>query len=416
MSTLSRLPGTTAPGATVPGTAMAETIASPPQAWALHRTVALLAIAHLAVDGYTNIYAPLLPLLIPRLGMSLQAAGALAMLFQMAASVSQLAFGWLADRWHPRRLLVLGPLLTVATLSFIGWAPNLWVLAGLLIVGGLGSAAFHPPAATLAHKLGGARPGLSMSVYITGGTVGFALGPLAFAPIAEQFGLVWTPLLALPGLALIAVFVRRIPDVTLSTSHRPASWSALRPYARPLFLLWLIVVLRTVTSMAFATFVPVMLTRRGLSVGMAAAAVSAYLLASGLGGFLGGPAGDRFGARRVIAWSLVMAAPFMIVAPMFNGLTFALVLAAGGFFLQSTLPVNVTFAQTIAPVSAATVSSLMMGVAWGTGGLTVPLVGWLADRFGIEPVLVALAFLPLLGALCTIPLPKADPRLEPAGG
>jgi len=402
VSTLSGLPDT---GGTRLAAAADGTAGARPRAWVLHRTVALLAIAHLAVDGYTNIYAPLLPLLIPRLGMSLQAAGALAMLFQMAASVSQLAFGWLADRWHPRRLLVLGPLLTVGTLSFIGWAPNLWVLGLLLVAGGLGSAAFHPPAATLAHKLGGARPGLSMSVYITGGTIGFALGPLTFAPIAERFGLVWTPLLALPGLALVFIFVRRIPPVTLATSHRPASWSALRPYTKPLFLLWLIVVLRTVTSMAFATFVPVMLTRRGLGVGMAAAAVSAYLLASGLGGFLGGPAGDRFGARRVIAWSLVAAAPFMIVAPMLDGLAFAVVLAIGGFFLQSTLPVNVTFAQTIAPVSAATVSSLMMGVAWGTGGLTVPLVGRLADGFGIEPVLIALAFLPLLGALCTIPLP-----------
>ena len=46
---------------------------------------------------------------------------------------------------------------------------------------------------------------------------------------------------------------------------------------------------------------------------------------------------------------------------------------------------NVTFGQSIAPVSAATVSSLMMGFAWGTGGLSVPLVGLIADRIGIEP-------------------------------
>ena len=80
-------------------------------------------------------------------------------------------------------------------------------------------------------------------------------------------------------------------------------------------------------------------------------------------------------------------------------------LTAGGFFLQSTLPVNVTFAHRIAPVSAATVSSLMMGFAWGTGGLTAPLVGSMADRFGIEPTLTVIAFLPLLAALCAVPLP-----------
>ena len=80
--------------------------------------------------------------------------------------------------------------------------------------------------------------------------------------------------------------------------------------------------------------------------------------------------------------------PFLFVAPLLSGWPFVVVLAVGGFLLQSTLPVNVTFAQTLAPISAATVSSLMMGFAWGTGGLAVPLVGLLADRIGIEHTLV----------------------------
>jgi FSR family fosmidomycin resistance protein-like MFS transporter len=68
--------------------------------------------------------------------------------------------------------------------------------------------------------------------------------------------------------------------------------------------------------------------------------------------------------------------------------------------------VNVTYAHQIAPVNAATVSSLMMGFAWGTGGLSVPLVGMLADRIGIESALACMALMPLVGALCVIPLPK----------
>ena len=52
---------------------------------ALHPTVLLLAATHFMVDGYGNIYAPLLPLLIPRHGMDLKTAGTLAMLFQIAA-------------------------------------------------------------------------------------------------------------------------------------------------------------------------------------------------------------------------------------------------------------------------------------------------------------------------------------------
>ncbi len=371
----------------------------------IHPTVLLMASAHFMVDGYGNIYAPLLPLLIPKLHLSLATAGTLTMLYQMAASVAQVGFGQIADRWRPRLLIMAGPVVAVTVLSFVGVAPTVPALAAVLILGGLGAAAFHPPAAALAHRLGGAHPGLAMSVHITGGSLGFAMGPLLFAPAAQHFGLQWTPLLAIPGLVVIAFFLTRVPPIA---RHHDgiAGFRALRPYARPLALLYIIVVLRTLTSLAFATFVPVMLTRRGLSVSEAGAIVAAYLFASGAGGFFGGPAADRFGPRRVIAWSLVLAAPFLLVAPLLSGWAFVVTVAAGGFFLQSTLPVNVVFGQALAPISAATVSSLMMGFAWGMGGFSVPLVGAIADRYGIEPTLVGLAFIPLAAAAVSIWLPE----------
>jgi FSR family fosmidomycin resistance protein-like MFS transporter len=71
--------------------------------------------------------------------------------------------------------------------------------------------------------------------------------------------------------------------------------------------------------------------------------------------------------------------------------------------------VNVTFGQALAPVSAGTVSSLMMGFAWGTGGLSVPFVGLVADRIGVEATLRGLAFMPLAAAALALPLPARAP-------
>jgi MFS transporter, FSR family, fosmidomycin resistance protein len=379
----------------------------------VHPTILLMSAAHMMLDGYGNIYAPLLPVLIPRLGLSLAAAGTLTMLFQMAASVAQVGFGHLADRWRPRTLIRVGPIVSVALLSLVGVARTRYELAAVLIAGGLGAAAFHPPAAALAHRLGGNRPGFAMSVYITGGTLGFSLGPLLFAPFAQHFGLEWTPLLAIPGLLVVTFFVRRVPPIPPHPSGR-GGFTALRPYLKPLGLLYAIVVLRTLASLTFATFVPVMLTRRGLSVSEAGATIALYLFGSGVGGFFGGPAADRFGARKVIALSLVAACPFLFVAPFLTGWAFVIVLAIGGLFLQSTLPVNVTFGQSLAPVSAATVSSLMMGFAWGTGGLSVPFVGMIADRVGIEHTLVGVSVIPLLAAACALPLPAHAHAAAPA--
>jgi FSR family fosmidomycin resistance protein-like MFS transporter len=112
--------------------------------------------------------------------------------------------------------------------------------------------------------------------------------------------------------------------------------------------------------------------------------------------------------------SLVSSVPFLALAPTLAGWQLIAVLSLGGFLLQSTLPVNVTFGQMIAPVSAATVSSLMMGFAWGMGGLMVPFVGMLADRIGIERTLVAMSFLPLAAAALALPLPGGKmPHIVP---
>jgi FSR family fosmidomycin resistance protein-like MFS transporter len=381
------------------------------RSWQLSPVVVVLAGTHFIVDGYGNILAPLLPLLIPRLDLSLAAAGTLQMVFQLATSVAQLGFGHLADRWRPRVLLVAGPLIGVSVITLVGLAPNAVTLALVLVAGGLGGAAFHPPAAALVHRHSAGSQGLAMSFHITSGGLGQAFAPLLFAPYVQRFGLGATPWLMAPALLLlVALLLPRMPRIErLHGTEASGGLAALRPHGKLLSLLYGVVVLRTLTALSFATFVPVMLTRRGLSVAQAGVVASIYLVATGTGGFFGGPLADRFGARRVMIASLAVAVPFLFAAPSLNGWQFVVVLAVGGFLLQSTLPVNVTFAQTIAPISAATVSSLMMGFAWGTGGVAVPLVGLLADRIGIERTLATMSLVPLLAAALALPLPARVP-------
>ena len=116
----------------------------------------------------------------------------------------------------------------------------------------------------------------------------------------------------------------------------------------------------------------------------------------------------------MIVWTLIAAVPFMALAPHLPPLGFTAMLAIGGLLLQSTLPISVTFAQSFVKGGAATVSSLMMGFAWGMGSLTVPLVGMGADRYGIEPTLAVVAFIPLLAAALAWRLPDSEPaHVEP---
>ncbi len=376
---------------------MSET--HPGRGWlGLHPSIWKVASTHVVVDAYTNIYAPLLPLLMPALGLSYAAAGTLAMSFQMANSVSQLGFGALADRWRPKALVMTGPLVAVTMLSLVGTATSPLMLGVILVLGGLGGAAFHPPAAALVYRMADHRKGLAMSAHLSGGSLGFSFAPVLFAPFIASMGLAWSPLIMIPGLVALSFTLRRVPEMPLPPVHERSTLETLRPAAVPLALLYFTIVLRTVTTYGFMTFAPPLLTEQGFTIGEASTAVSLYLFACGVGGFVGGPLADRYGARRVIVWSLVAAVPFMAMAPRLSPIGFTALLAVGGLLLQSTLPISVTFAQTFVKGGAATVSSLMMGFAWGMGSLFVPLIGASADRFGIAPTLVVLAFVPLLAA------------------
>ena len=384
----------------------------------LHPSIWKVASTHVVVDAYTNIYAPMLPLLIPHLGLSLATAGTLAMCFQMANSVSQLAFGALADRWRPRVLVIAGPLLAVVVLSQIGLATSPLGLGAILVLGGLGGAAFHPPAAALVYKMADHRKGLAMSAHLSGGSLGFAAAPVLFAPFVASMGLSYSPLIMIPGLIALAFTLRHTPEMSRPQSHERSTWSSLRPAARPLSLLYFTIVLRTATTDSFMTFTPTLLTQQGWTIGEASTAVTLYLMASGIGGLLGGPMADRLGARSVMLWTLLGSVPFMALAPHLPPLGFTVMLAIGGLLLQSTLPISVTFAQTFVKGGAATVSSLMMGFAWGMGSLTVPLVGMGADRFGIKPTLAIVAFIPLIAAWLAWQLPEkgihhVEPSVDP---
>jgi FSR family fosmidomycin resistance protein-like MFS transporter len=380
----------------------------------LHKSIWKVASTHIVVDAYNNIYAPLLPLLMPALGMSYAAAGTVAMCFQMANSVAQLPFGALADRWRPRLLVMAGPLLAVVMSGFIGWANSAFMLGVILVVGGFGGAAFHPPAAALVYTLADHRKGLAMSAHLSGGSLGFAFAPVLFAPFIGAMGLQWSPLIIFPGLLALSITLRHVPPITLPHAHERSTWATLRPAAKPLALLYFTIVFRTVTTYGFMVFAPPLLTEQGFTIGEASLAVSLYLFASGIGGFFGGPLADRVGARSVILWSLVVAVPFMALAPHLPPWGFTAMLAIGGLLLQSTLPISVTFAQSFVKGGAATVSSLMMGFAWGMGSLFVPLIGAMADRFGIERTLGVLAFVPLLAAYLAWNLPtRGAQHVEP---
>ena len=352
-----------------------------------------LSAGHFINDAYSNFLGPLLPLLILKLNLSIAQAGWLAALQVISSSFTQPAYGYISDRYLKRLFAVFSPLVTVIFMSFLGVAPNYFTLALLLLCGGVGIASFHPQSAALAASASRHRKGLGMSIFVTAGTIGYSLGPVIITSAVATVGLERSYWVMIPGVLVFALLYFSVPATPHSTMIREKVnlKVAIRAVWYPLLILFLLVVIRSALQICFVNFLPLYFSQKGATPTMAGKMTTLFLFSGAVGGFCGGAVADRFGGRNVISWSMFCSTP-LLLAFLLNGGGLAYVfLAAAGLALLSTLPVNVVMAQNLMPHSSSVVSSLMMGLAWGTGGMVVPVIGKIADVAGLTHALMAVS-------------------------
>ena len=387
---------------------------SPSEARFRAGAILTLSLGHGTADFYPGFLASVLPYLITKLSLSLTVAGSLVSLESMATSLIQPVLGYIADTRQPRPWAAWGVAMAAVLLSLVGLAPNVPALAALIILGGLGVALYHPQGAAMATVLSRGRAGTAMSLFATGGSIGYALGPLIAVCIIESWNLESLAILALPGIA-VAWLIRRVLQRPLAEQARSRSHVSLRASLAGTGsrLAWLLatMTLRSAILSGVSTMLPIYLEAKGLSLVLGGTAVFILRLAGGVGVFFGGPLSDRFGRKAVLVASFAFTLPFLYMFFHSEGIARMAHLALASAVLTSSTPVNTVMAQEVTPKTAGIASGLMMGVGWALGSLSIAIIGFLADRFGIEAVLpvVALSLL-FVGLLLAMLIPYRQKR------
>jgi len=375
--------------------------------------IAAVSLCHLINDVMQSLLAAIYPMLKRDYGLDFWQIGLLTMTFQGTASLLQPMIGLYADKRPMPYSLPVGMGSTFVGLMVLAFASDyLLLVAGAALIG-IGSAIFHPEASRVARLASGGRYGLAQSLFQVGGNFGSALGPLLAAFIVVprgQASVAWFSLIAFIGMAILwqvgAWYARYQARVTQRPKATRTVSIARYKIVVALVVLAILTFSKNVYMASISSFYTFyVLDRFGVSVQLSQVMLFVFLGSAAAGTILGGPIGDRIGAKAVIWVSILGAVPFTLALP-YASLEWTIVLSAViGLVMASAFPAIVVLAQELVPGRVGMVAGIFFGLAFGTAGIAAALLGVVADAKGIAYVYWLCSFLPLLGLL-TIFLPN----------
>ena len=376
-----------------------------PEAFGTGRVV-LLSVGHLIHDSYPAFLAPLIPLLREKLALSNTLAGTLAT-FLRSSSLAQPFIGYLADRTGARWFVVLAPATSAVFMSLLGASPSYLLLVPLLVLAGLSHASYHAPSPAMVAHVSGGRVGKGMSIFMMGGELGRATGPLIIVTAVEWFGLEGSYVAALPGLLASVMMARLLGPVPRPEKRKDGVgiWALLVERRRPLAILLGFAALRSLVLGTVSVFTPAYLMARGMTLAQAAGSYALFELAGAAGALAGGTLSDRLGRRRtLVAIQLVTVPLFYILTAGPEPLLIPF-LALTGVLIFSGTPIILAMVQEMLPEARSTASGLYFSLSYILTGLSAVLFGATADALGIRMAFTLLAFAPLLTLPFALVLP-----------
>jgi MFS transporter, FSR family, fosmidomycin resistance protein len=373
------------------------------------KLIALLALGHFVIDVSQGSLPALLPFLKQHHALSYAQAAMILLAANLTSSIVQPLFGYLSDQLARRWILPVSVFVSGAGIALLGLAPGYPGVLALVVVMGLGVAAWHPEGYKTATGVAGDRKATALSWFSLGGNVGIALGPPLITFLITGLGPEGTLGMLLPAVLVGMLFVAVLPMLSREAAPVKAAAGARREGATmpsAMALLILVVSIRAWASFGFTTFVPFYyvdtLAADPRIVGLL---LFVFLGAGALGTVVAGPIADRVGPRPFMKWVLLAAAPFGVLFLLSSGPIAFVMLALYGGVLTSSFSVSIVLGQSYLPRHAGMASGLIVGFAIGLGGAGVTALGWVADRWGVPAALWISAMMPLVAFVPTRLLP-----------
>jgi FSR family fosmidomycin resistance protein-like MFS transporter len=349
-----------------------------------------ISLAHLAHDTYSAFLAPILPLLIEKLGMSL-AMSAFLDIARKLPSLLNPFFGLLAERSDARYFVILSPALTAFSMSLLGSIDSYAVLIVLLIISGISSTLFHIPSPGIIKSSSQENIGRGMSYYMVGGELARTVGPLLITGGISLWGLDGTWRLMPFGFVASFILYMRLKDFTFTQkkftkkSEKGDAWAEVKRVL-PLFLtMGGFMFFQSAMKMATTLYLAVYLTQHGFSIWYASIALSVLQFFGVIGTFLSGNISDKIGRQKTLV-IMSSGAALSMSAFVLSSNTYIhfILLAFLGIFMFANGPVMLSIIHEVKTKMPTFINSVYMTINFGIGSVVVFLMGIFGDTLGLD--------------------------------
>ena len=282
------------------------------------KVIKTLSLGHFITDAYSGFLNPIMPFIAAKIGITMAIATLLISISNLTSSLSQPFFGFVADNWQRRFFIFWGMLMASIFLSFLGIAPNIWILALFIILGHMGVSFFHPQATSIISNYSKLTDNSKdMSIFIAMGTFGFALGPAISSSITQYFGLEKLPFACIIGVLFSFLLLKTVPKLQTMQIEKPkvSIISAMKAIFKnkPVSVLVGASIVKSFVVSSFPIILPFYWKSIGYSVSQIGIILLIFMLAGAIGVITSPIIEKKVGIRNVFYISFLSVFPLGII-------------------------------------------------------------------------------------------------------
>ncbi len=370
-----------------------------------------ISFAHLCHDIFSSFLAPILPLLIERLGISLSMASFLDIARKIPSLFNPL-LGLMAERRDVKYFVIITPAITAISMCLLGVTSSYFVAIFLLFIAGISATLFHIPSPTMIKIASGEQTGKGMSYFMVGGESARTIGPLIVTGAISLWGFegiykllpigIFSSLFLyykLKNFQVKEFSAKKVEIKNISTKE------ILKELSSFFIILGGYLLLNAGTKSAITLYLPVYLTKHNFSIYEAGISLSVLQFFGIIGTFFSGRFSDKIGRKNMLFISALGTTLGVLLFIYFNKIALFPILAFLGFFLFAPGPVMLATVQDTNSSKPTFVNSLYMGINFGISSVVVFLVGYLSDIYGLDRAYLISALFTFLSMFVILLLP-----------